>query len=126
MSKCSLDWNLLQNALKTNLKKIKHSEIKTQPLSQKTFLINIQSNNNNNNNNNNKKQQQINSTPYTSILLHCLLSFPMSFLSLSPSIFLFLSTSSFLSFLLPFLVFNHTRTRSDLKSCVLISLEFGR
>ena len=99
MSKCSLDWNLLQNALKTNLKKIKHSEIKTQPLSQKTVLINIQSNNNNNNNNNNKKQQ-INSTPYTSILLHCLLSFPMSFLSLSLSIFLFLSTSSFLFFFL--------------------------
>ena len=29
LSKCLSDWNLLQNALKTNFKKIKHSEIKT-------------------------------------------------------------------------------------------------
>ena len=35
-------------------------------------------------------------TPYTSILLHCLLSFPMSFLFLSLSIFLFFHFPSFL------------------------------
>ena len=29
LSKCLSDWNLLQNALKTNLKKMKHSGIKT-------------------------------------------------------------------------------------------------
>ena len=29
LSKCLPDWNLLQNALKTNFKKLKHSEIKT-------------------------------------------------------------------------------------------------
>ena len=29
LSKCLSDWNLLQNALKTNFKKIKRSEIKT-------------------------------------------------------------------------------------------------
>ena len=29
LSKCLSDWNLLQNALETNFKKIKHSEIKT-------------------------------------------------------------------------------------------------
>ena len=29
LSKCLSDWNLLQNALKTNFKKMKHSEIKT-------------------------------------------------------------------------------------------------
>ena len=94
LRKCLSDWNLQhQNALKTNFKKINHSEIKN------NSLINIQIAEN--------KQLQINSTPYTSILLHCLLSFPMSFLSLSFSIFLFLPFPSFLFSFLSFCLHPH-------------------
>ena len=41
LSKCLSDWNLLQNALKTNFKKIVQ---KSKHLSQTASLINIQSN----------------------------------------------------------------------------------
>ena len=64
MSKCLSDWNLLQNALKTNFKKIQ----KSKHLLQTTSLINTQNNNSKKN-----KELQINSTPYTFILLYCLL-----------------------------------------------------
>ena len=43
LSKCLSDWNLLQNDLKTNLKKINIQ--KSKHLSQNTSLINMQSNN---------------------------------------------------------------------------------
>ena len=81
---------MLQKLLlkKLNIQKSKY-------LSQTTSLINIQVIIKN-------KQLQINSTPYTSILLHCLLSFPMSFLSLSLSIFLCLPFPSFLFSFLSF------------------------
>ena len=56
------------------------------------------------------------------ILVYCLLSFPMSI-----SIPLSLSLFSFLSFLLPFLLSHpHTKNYLDLLlNCILISLEFG-
>ena len=112
LSKRLPDWNLLQNALKTNFKKLKRSEIKT--LVTNHFLDKYQKVIVKNNYKKSKKLQ-MKSTPYTSILLHCLLSFPMSFLSLSLSVFLFLSPSSFL-FLLPFLLSSSTQLDLILKA----------
>ena len=108
LSKPLSDWNLLQNALKTNFKKLNVQ--KSKYLSQTTSLINTKSNSKKN------KQLQINSAPYTFLLYMSIALYPSQCQSLSFSVFLFLSLFSFLSFLLPFLLSLSTkRTRSDLK-----------
>ena len=106
-----------QNALKTNFRKIKRSEIKTLVtnhfLDKYSYKVLVKN-----------KQLQINSIPYTFILLHCLLFFLCLFY-LYPS--QYFSFSLFLPFFSPSSssFFTQKRTRSDLKSCMLISLKFG-
>ena len=97
----------IQNALKTNFNKIKHSEIKT--LVTNHFLDKYTNSKKN-------KQLQITSAPCTFILYLSTNPYPSQCLSLSFSVFLFY----FLSFCL------HPLKELDLiLHCIFISLKFG-